>query len=65
MLDSAAAKLIATGIKSAAAYHPSPTRHRTIRRSNSSTPVLPPVIASTTSAARKGPNPTMGEGERS
>jgi hypothetical protein len=65
MLDSAAARLIATGINSAAAYHPSPTRHWTIRRSNPSTPVLPLVIASTASAARKGPKPAMGEGARS
>src|SRR5688500_1083619 len=64
-LITAAARLIATGSKRATAYHLSPTRQRTIRRSTPTTPVLPLVRASTTSAARKGPKPTIGWGRRS
>src|SRR5829696_3433918 len=64
-LNTAAVRAIATGSKRATAYHLSPTRHRTIRRSNPTTPDLPRVIASTTIAARKGPKPTMGWGRRS
>src|SRR5918994_4727921 len=64
-LNIAAARLIATGSKRATAYHLSPTRQRTIRRSNPTTPLLPSVSASTISAARKGPKPTIGLGERS
>src|SRR5687768_8668238 len=64
-LNTAAVRAIATGSKRATAYHRNPTRQRTVRCSNPPTPVLPRVIASTTSAARKGPKPAIGEGERS
>src|SRR5919112_5057404 len=64
-LNTAAARAIATGSKSATAYHTGATRQRIIRRSNPTIPVLPWVIPSTTSAARKGPKPTIGWGERS
>ncbi len=54
-----------TGNRRAAAYHLSPTFQRTIRRSRPPTPPLPRVTASTASAARKGPKPATGWGERS
>src|SRR5215204_4747472 len=54
-----------TGSRSATAYQRGPTRQRTIRRNKPPIPVLPRVKASTTSAARKGPKPTMGWGRRS
>src|SRR5215210_4036293 len=59
-----AARAIPTGSKSATAYHLIPTRQRTIRRSRPPIPLLPWVMASTTSAARKGPKEAMGVGER-
>src|SRR5918997_2903742 len=58
------ARAIPTGSKSATAYHLIPTRQRTIRRSRPPIPLLPWVMASTTSAARKGPKEAMGAGER-
>src|SRR5829696_9257479 len=64
-LIAAAVRVTPIGRPSAAAYHCTPTRQRTIRRSNPTTPVLPRVRASTTSAARKGPKPTIGVGNRS
>src|SRR5215213_10345675 len=64
-LSAAAARVTTIGSRSATAYHWIPTRQRTIRRSNPTTPLLPSVIASTTSAARKGPKPTIGLGKRS
>src|SRR5215217_1414907 len=64
-LIAAALRATPTGSRSAAAYQRSPTRQRTIRRSKSTTPVFPRVIASTRSAATKGPKPTMGRGKRS
>src|SRR5215207_3386712 len=64
-LNAAAARAIATGSKRATAYHTGAMLQRTIRRSKPTMPVLPLVSASTTSAARKGPKPTMGWGERS
>jgi hypothetical protein len=54
-----------TGSRRAAAYHLGPTLQSTIRRSRSPTPLLPRVAASTASAARKGPKPATGWGERS
>src|SRR5918995_2908224 len=63
-LSATAVRVTTMGSKSAAAYHCTPTRQRTIRRSNPTTPVLPRVIANTTNAATKGPG-TMGLGERS
>jgi hypothetical protein len=64
-LVAAAVRVTTTGSRSAAAYHCNPTRQRTIRRSNPTMPLLPSVTASTTSAARKGPKPTIGLGARS
>src|SRR5215211_3328523 len=64
-LSSAAVRVTTMGRRSATAYHLSPTRQRTIRRSNPTTPLLPSVSASTISAARKGPKPTIGLGKRS
>src|SRR5215211_1341271 len=64
-LSAAAVRVTPIGRPSGAAYHCNPTRQRTIRRSNPTTPVLPRVRASTTSAARKGPKPTIGVGNRS
>src|SRR5215216_1472835 len=63
-LIATAVRVITTGSRSATAYQRSPTRQRTIRRSNPSTPLLPSVTASTKNAARKG-KPTIGVGERS
>src|SRR5215218_2418642 len=63
-LIATAVRVTTTGSRSATAYHRSPTRQRTIRRSNPSTPLSPSVTASTKNAARKG-KPTIGVGERS
>src|SRR5919107_6338751 len=64
MLSATAVRVTTMGSRSAAAYHCTPTRQRTIRRSNSTTPVLPRVIANTINAATKGPG-AMGVGARS
>src|SRR5215218_3862382 len=64
-LSAAAVRETTMGSRSATAYHLSPTRQRTIRRSNPMTPLLPSVSASTISAARKGPKPMIGLGARS
>src|SRR3712207_2176790 len=64
-LNAAAASVIDTGSKRATAYHPNPTRHCTIRRSNRTILVFPLVMASMRTAARKGPKPAMGVGTRS
>src|SRR5215207_11173593 len=62
-LSPVAPRAIATGSNSAAAYHSGATRQRTIRRTRIITAALPPVSARTTTAAKKGPKPTMGLGE--
>ena len=61
-LSTVAPRASPTGSKRATAYHPSPTRQRTIRRSKPPTPLLPLVMASTKSAARKGPEAEYGVG---
>src|SRR5215204_5498082 len=61
-LSTVAPRAIATGSKSAAAYHSPATRQRTIRRSRIITAALPPLSARTKTAAKKGPKPTMGLG---
>jgi hypothetical protein len=54
-LSTVAHRVIATGSPSATTYHTGATRHRTIRLNKPSIPALPWVMASTISAAKKGP----------
>src|SRR5829696_1826229 len=53
-LSTVATRASPAGSKRATAYHPSPTRQRTIRLSRAPIPLLPWVMASTRRAARKG-----------
>src|SRR5919112_2749982 len=63
-LTTAAVVAKTIGPSNATAYQRAPARHCTMLLSNATTPRRPRVAASTTTAARNGPKPMIGDGDQ-